>query len=105
MKKEASSWKVISGTVLLLVIVVLFLIWLGMRQVGGTVPTTTYSPAIPESSQSAKEYIDSASQKADAGDYRQAVTILEEGLALFPSDQNLQLTKEYYENEAVRHGQ
>ncbi len=107
MKKEASNWKAIVGTVLLLGIVVLFLVWLGMRQVDDAliVPASTYSPAIPESNQSAKEYIDRASVRAEAGEYREAVTILEEGLAAFPADQNLQLTKEYYENEAARHGQ
>jgi hypothetical protein len=58
------------------------------------------SLAVPESSATAKEYIDRASQEADKNDYAQAISIMDEGLQRFPEDQNLKLTKEYYENQA-----
>lgn len=61
--------------------------------------------AVPESSPSAKEYIDRASKEADKNDYRKAIEILQEGLKRFPDDQNLRLTKEYYENQVQNYEQ
>lgn len=73
------------------------------RENASTVTESSYSPAIPESSATAKEYIDAASKAAEIKDYAAAIAILEEGLAHFPDDTNLKLTKEFYENEAARH--
>jgi TolA-binding protein len=63
------------------------------------------STPIPPSSDGAKAYIKQAADAAAAGDYRQAIDILSEGIRAYPSDQNLALTQGYYENEALRHGQ
>ncbi len=96
------SWVGLVG--LLVVLFVIALIGLQSKK-GPLLPTSTYAPAIPESNQVSKDFIDRASAKAEAGDFRGAVTILDQAIADSPDDQNLKLTKEYYENEAVRHGQ
>jgi TolA-binding protein len=67
-------------------------------------PNVTVSP-IPPSSAGAKEYIDQASDAATAGDYRKAVTILDEAIKKFPNDQNLSISRDYYANQAIQHGQ
>ncbi len=95
-----------SSTVILLIIVVLglaLLIGFLVKPKQSTLkvaPTSTFTPAIPASSQSAKEYIDRASKAADRNDYAQASAILKEAIVKFPDDANLKLTLEYYENQA-----
>lgn len=65
------------------------------------IPATTL--AVPESSDTAKQYIDRASAQADKQEYEEAIKILNQGLEKFPDDENLKLTKEYYENEQPRY--
>lgn len=119
MRFRITNWRFI-GIVIVALLLVLTILIIEIRQRGGdflpgrpqltnddqkTSPTTDVSPVIPTSSASARAYIDRASEAARKDNYREAVRILEEGLQRFPDDQNLKLTKEYYENEAERRGQ
>lgn len=92
-----------------IVVVGLAILFLALRSAKPGQPQPTIVPAaslgVPESSDSAKAYIDRASAEADKPDYQQAIRILEQGLQKFPNDANLTLTKQYYENELQRHGQ
>jgi cytoskeletal protein RodZ len=63
------------------------------------------STVIEPSSPTAQEYADKAALEANAGNYNAAIAILEEGIAQFPEDKNLPLTKEYYELQARKNGQ
>lgn len=63
--------------------------------------SSTDSPSsIPTSVPEAKAYISEASEQAGRGDYAAAKKTLETAIKLFPDDQNLKLTLEYYENQA-----
>lgn len=81
----------------------------GSSQAGLVKGVATTSPAaiqsIAPSTDGAKAYIDRAAEAAKSGDYRHAANVLSDGIRAYPDDQNLVLTREYYENEALRHGQ
>lgn len=101
--RQLSTVVVLSAIIVGLVILYLFDQVGGLKDADQTTPISTYTPAIPESTDTAKEYIDHASAQANKGDYDAALSILDEGLKKFPDDANLKLTKEFYENEAQRH--
>ena len=67
--------------------------------------TTPYSTSIPPSSIEAKQYIAQAAKLASNGDYPGAEKVLRNALTMFPSDVNLKLTLEYYENQDRQHPQ
>lgn len=74
------------------------------RRSSSTLPVHPATP-IPSSSVEAAQYIAQAAKLASNGDYPGAEKVLRNALTMFPSDVNLKLTLEYYENQDRQHPQ